>query len=50
MTNEKNLNRWPEASSTVYCPGMMAVLMSPLRFSICRSTCCRRDSGASPVM
>ena len=32
------------------CPGMMAVLMSPLRFSMCRSTCCSRESGASPVM
>ena len=33
-----------------YCPGMMAVLMSPLRFIMCRSTCCKRESGACPVM
>ncbi len=33
-----------------YVPGMMAVLMSPLRLSMCRDTCCKRDSGASPVM
>src|SRR5581483_10107249 len=31
-----------------YMPGMIAVLMSPLRFSMCRSTCCSRDKGASP--
>src|SRR5713226_6613917 len=31
-------------------PGMMAVLMSPPRFSMWRRTCWRRDSGASPVM
>ena len=32
------------------CPGIIAVLMSPPRFSMWRRTCCRRDSGASPVM
>ncbi len=36
--------------TTPYVPGMMAVLMSPLRFSMCRNTCCKRESGASPVM
>ena len=40
-------NRQPKA---VYVPGMIAVLMSPLRFSMCRNTCCSRDNGASPVM
>src|SRR5208282_6887908 len=31
-------------------PGMMAVLISPPRFSMWRSTFCKLESGASPVM
>ena len=37
-------------SSCHQCPGMMAVLISPLRFSMWRNTCCNRERGASPVM
>lgn len=37
-------------SRFAYVPGMMAVLMSPLRLSMCRNTCCKRERGASPVM
>src|SRR5205807_2015084 len=37
-------------SLNFHCPGMIAVLMSPLRFIMCCNTCCKRESGASPVM
>ena len=42
--------RYSTTSIPPQWPGMMAVLISPLRFSMWRKTCCSRDSGASPVM
>src|SRR5580658_788587 len=44
FNQQSKINNWTQ------WPGMMAVLMSPPRFSMWRRTCCKRESGASPVM